>query len=221
MPRLTLAEVTSRRGLDYRVVRSTNGNGVLGVSAHRTLNDLRQGRVIEEAAGVRGEAQFYLAAYYFPVLIGAGKTTERVLVSFDISSGNYPYAEPLAAVLSRPLPWNPHVHPSSGIVCIGETWRMGRGKMLAAQLILHVAKLLNCDEPDRGSGYVGWNGAAINYWRTVMRKAPVTPGLAYPVPPVDITHGIPSVVDDSFAPVTSATAPADNVFSPVLLEVAS
>jgi hypothetical protein len=62
--------------------------------------------------------------------------------------------------------------------------------MLAAQLVTHVMRLLNCDEPDRGSEYGGWNPAAAHHWRTVLRKRPLNPDLRYPVLPADITHAV-------------------------------
>ena len=64
--------------------------------------------------------------------------------------------------------------------------------MLLAHAIVHVARLLNCDEKDRPEDYVGYNEAAITYWRRTLRCRPLTPGLKYPTPSVEVTHGISS-----------------------------
>lgn len=61
-----------------------------------------------------------------------------------------------------------------------------------AHAIVHVARLLNCDESDRGPEYGGYNRVAMTYWRETMRCRPLTAGLKYPVPSVEVTHGISS-----------------------------
>ncbi|MBI5511417.1 MAG: hypothetical protein HY903_21880 [Deltaproteobacteria bacterium] len=109
-----------------------------------------------------------------------------------MTGGNYPYTSPTATVLSRPFPWTPHVHPQTGMVCMGEAWRLSVGRMLFPQLIVHVMHCLNFDEPDRGPKYVGWNAEAINYWRQKLHTQPLHPDLLYPVLPLELTHGIPA-----------------------------
>src|SRR5262249_17942058 len=142
--------------------------------------------------------------------------------TFDISSNGYPFDQPRVLVVSQPIPWNPHVQPGSGVVCIGEGWEAARGRMTLVELVAHVARILNCDEPDRGTAYVGWNSAAISYWRRELGCQPLNPGIRYPVLPVEITHGVSTdpaamafmpvvdadagrVEDLGFAPVRSAT----------------
>ena len=41
--------------------------------------------------------------------------------------------------------------------------------MLAAQLVVHLMRLLNWDEPDRGAHYTGWSPTASRYWRDVLK----------------------------------------------------
>jgi hypothetical protein len=90
--------------------------------------------------------------------------------------------------------------------------------MLAAQLVVHVMRLFNCDEPDR-EHYGGWNPAAVQYWRTVLGTRPLNPDLRYPVLPAEVTH---AVDDDSsaFRPAGegSAFGPSLGLFEPISLD---
>lgn len=201
MARLTETERRGRRALDYRLACAMRGNDIVSLWAYAGHKPLQKGQVIDEASGEAGRATHYLAELRFPVLVGAAKTTKKTLVTLDISKEGYPFAEPMVQVVSRPLPWSPHVS-SGGLVCIGEGWRLARGRMTLVDLLIHVMRILNCDEPDREPGYTGWNAEAVSYWRTKMNKQPLTPGLPYPVAPVEITHGV--TTDGSaaaFAPV--------------------
>jgi hypothetical protein len=58
-------------------------------------------------------------------------------------------------------------------------------------VVLHVAKLLNWDEPLE-SLYGGWNPAAVAWWKRHLNSQPITPGLKYPALPLEITHGTES-----------------------------
>ncbi len=208
MAKLTDSERASRRGLDYRLASSMEGNGVVQISAHENPSALARELPIDPEVGEMGGASCFLAEYRFPILKGASKTMGRARVVFNICGEAYPFTPPTVQVVSKPLPWSPHVHPGSGTVCIGQGWVNGRGRMLLVELIVHVARILNCDEPDRGPAYAGWNAQAVTYWRNVMNCAPLNPDLRYPVLPVEITHGVlpderatmfSPIVDDGFA----------------------
>lgn len=220
MPRLTADERSSRTALDYRLSCAMNGNGIVSLTAHETLEALRRGRPIAPTAAEAGRALWFLAEYRFPVLVGAGKTTSSTKVVFDTSSAEYPFTPPRVQVISSPLPWSPHVHPATGSVCLGEGWTNARGKMSLVALVIHVCRILNCDEPDRGDGYVGWNAPAASYWRRVLVRQPLNPALPYPVVPVEITHGRrePDPEESAFEPliaeVFSVRAESDLDFSP-------
>jgi hypothetical protein len=64
--------------------------------------------------------------------------------------------------------------------------------MLLGELIVHIAKLLNFDEVARGGGYVGYNGEAIEYWKTDLEYLPITPNLPYPELPHDMLFTLPA-----------------------------
>lgn len=177
----------ARRGLDYRATMPMT-SPVLGSLAAFGAGSKTP---VTHEEGERGKATVYLVSYSLKFLTGPGAFADRVDVRIDLGlSTDYPFTPPDVTVVSRPKPWSPHVLSSSGSVCIGEIWENAGGKMLVAHLVTHVAKVLNCDEPDRGPTYVGWNAAAVAYWRTVMKREPITKGLMYPLPPPEITHGV-------------------------------
>jgi len=190
MARLTPAERNHRLALDYRTTVRLASPALGSVRAFGSEAEFRAGREVTPEEGEAGRAVFYLVAYTFPILVGPGPTTDRALARFDLTAGgNYPFSTPQVAIVTRPLPWSPHVHGASGMVCLGEGWGRARGRMLAAQLVVHVMRLLNCDEPDRDPSYGGWNAEAVRYWRTTMRCRPLNADLPYPVLPAEITHG--------------------------------
>ncbi|MDB4931674.1 MAG: hypothetical protein JWM10_4158 [Myxococcaceae bacterium] len=188
MARLNPAQLRTRLAFDHSVIRG------LTAADHVTVRAFADGRHEREVTLTEGEAGLatrYLAEYRFPILTGPGPTTDRALVRFDLlAGGNYPFSEPVVEVLSRPRPWTPHVHPSSGAVCLGGGWRRAQGRMLAAHLVVHVMHLLNFDEPAPDAGYSGWNGEAISYWRGKLGLRPLHPGLPYPVLPAEVTHRV-------------------------------
>lgn len=188
MKRLSAQDRRSRLAYDARIcARLSSPNLVL--TGHTTIDAMQAGRVATEAEGEAGRVECYGARFLFPVLTGPGPTTPSITLAFLLTADTYPYSDPFVTVVSRPLPWNPHVS-ASGTVCIGEAWRNSHGHMLVAQLVTHLMRVLNLDEPDRGPGYVGWNGAAITYWRAALKCQPLNPRVVYPVLPEDLTHGI-------------------------------
>jgi hypothetical protein len=54
--------------------------------------------------------------------------------------------------------------------------------MLLGDLFVHIAKLLNFDEPEyKVPTYVGYNREAVRYWTTVLGRQPLTKNISYPV----------------------------------------
>lgn len=179
----------SRLAYDYKVAMSMIGPVIPSIITFTDNAAFASNNPIgsEEQAS---SAQLYKVAYRVRTLKGQGKFMDQCTTRFDLlAGGNYPFTPPLVTVISRPTPWSPHFH-SSGTVCIGEGWRKARGKMLLAQLILHVAHLLNFDEPDRGRLYGGYNPTAAQYWRKKYKCQPLNPDLAYPELPTELVHGV-------------------------------
>lgn len=169
MPRLSAEDLASRLAYDRRVVERLRAPWL-----HVLAQD---------------DARGYTVTYGFPTLADAGVFVTNVRVRFDLlAGGNYPYTEPHAQVVSRPQPWGPHVQPGSGWLCTGNAWKEARARMLLAHLVIQVARLLNFDEPDNGSGHM--NSAAASWWRSHYHGRPLNPDLAYPILPIDLTHGI-------------------------------
>jgi len=189
---LAPAEIITRRAFDDEVIRSMLPSPILDVEGFRTLEDVGAGRPATAKEGAAGRILYYAAWYTFPVLIGPGKTTDGVVAVFNANVPEFPHAGPLAHIASTPMPWSPHVRPEDGMICQGYGWQRANGRMLMAHAIVHVARLLNCDESDRGPEYGGYNRVAMTYWRETMRCRPLTAGLKYPVPSVEVTHGISS-----------------------------
>jgi len=196
--RLSPAELQSRLAFDYRVMRALDSDH-LSVRPYASVSEMRSETEVDEESGLRGAARLYLAEFRFAHLVGRDRTAERSTLLLDLlAGGSYPETKPLVTVVSRPLPWTHHVHPGSGLVCVGESWESSRGRMLAAQLVIHLMHLVNFDEPERAPSYVGWNSAAAAHWRGALKQRPFLPELEYPVLPFAITHGLAK--DDAFSP---------------------
>jgi hypothetical protein len=190
MARLSPAELRTRLGFDNKVMRALHSECLGPVRPFVSHQAFLAGTEATQSEGEAGRVGFYTAEYRFPILIGPGPTTPKVTVMFDLlAGGNYPFSNPAATCIGAPFPWSPHFHPTSGIVCLGSGWRAARGRMLAGQLVVHIARLLNFDEPDQ-EGYGGWNPPAVKYWRSVLRTRPLHPNLRYPILPADVTHAV-------------------------------
>lgn len=215
MERLSPADLVSRLAFDWRVLSALRSPHLGALHAFASADDARAGRALTPRDGEAGHAACYAVEYRLPVLVGPGKTVPTATVWFDLlAGGRYPLSDPFVTCTSRPLPWSPHVNQTSGSVCIGDGWRRARGRMLAAQLVVHVLHILNFDEPDRGPDYVGWSATAAHHWRTVLNGRPLTPDLAYPVLPVEITHAV-EPEDTGFEALTSFRPRPDDGFTPI------
>ncbi len=195
MKRLSPEQLGKRLQLDYRVCHYMFGT-VFSGEAYRTAQDLEQrtNRIISLNEGHL--AKKYRIDFYVKTLVGPDQFSDLTSISFDLDVPNYPYTEPATQILSAQVPYSPHFRQYSP-VCIGEIWTRANGHMLLGQLLVHIAKLLNWDEVGRGGGYIGWNGAAIEYHRRVFGR-PLNEKLRYPVLPSDV-YGIPDTPQTTYA----------------------
>lgn len=223
MARLSQQELRSRLAFDWKVMRGLASTAIGLIRGFVTADDARRGKDATAADGDAGRITNYTVEYRFPLLVGPGPTTPSATCRVDLlAGGNYPFSTPAASFVSRPLPWCEHVHPLTGMVCLGEGWARTRGRMLAAQLVVHVMRLVNYDEPDRGPAYDRWNPEAMQYWRSVLRGRPLHANLHYPTLPVEITHGVedpaagfaPAPIEAFAASTTAAVASAVVAFRP-------
>lgn len=200
MARLTKQEQEDRLRFDYQVITQMNCE-MMTASAYRTAADMKAQRNAIQSEAAAHVAIHYRVDYRIKTLSGRGQYMDKTTVHMDVlSNGNYPYSEPSCWVISSPIPWSPHFKTGYP-VCTGEIWHLAKGQMLLGQLLVHITKLLNFDEVTRGSGYHGWNKAAIDYWQQTLKGQPITPDLTYPVLPTHLTHG-------------QATAKTGHVFRP-------
>lgn len=217
MPKLSPEELNSRLRFDWNIVQRMK-SPLATIAAFKSMNDLKASKHPITDAAEAHRAIAYLVEYRIKSLVDAGRFHDRFDVSIDLmAGGNYPYSEPACFVISRPVPWSPHFLPSAGSICLGELWSAAAGNITLGHLIIHIAKLLNSDEADREPGYSGWNAQAVQYWRHVMKRQPVTPGLQYPVVPPQITHGVTAETKPLFCPASAAApsfAPAPSLFRP-------
>lgn len=176
---LELDDIQSRLRLDFQVV-SLMSSPLMRVQGFRDVDDLNAARNPILTVDEGHLAIHYRVDYHLRTLISAGQYSGLTTVHFDLfANNNYPLTEPSCFVIDTPMPWSPHFW-SGYPICIGDIWEQGEGTMLLGQLFIHIAKLLNFDEPAHAPGYEGYNGEAIEYWETTLKRQPITPGLIYP-----------------------------------------
>lgn len=189
MAKFTLEDLGHRIAFDYRVAMPMQYK-LMELSVHRKAKDARAHKNAISDPADANKAKHYRVAYRIKTLVGLDKYHDLTVVHIDLlANGNYPFSEPSCWVISKPMPWSPHFKKGAPI-CIGEIWKQAKGKILLGHLLVHIAKLLNFDEEARGGGYVGWNGAAVRFWKKKFKEMPITTGLIYPNLPLEITHGV-------------------------------
>lgn len=213
MARLDPARLRSRLAFDWKVLTGLRSSHLGPVRAFASADEARAGRDLSRMQGEAGSATCYQVEYRFPIITGPNQFERATFVWFDLlGGGNYPYTAPVVTCTSQPPPWSPHVNGASGLVCLGDAWPRARGHMLAAQLVVHIMRLLNWDEPDRGAHYSGWTPAAARYWREQLGCRPISPDIDYPILPAELTHAQEDE-DTGFRPVASFVARNDESFS--------
>ncbi len=219
------AQQRTRRIFDWRVLSGLRSPHLGGIRAFASEAARRRGREATPAEAERGDATIFTVLYQFDVLTGPGPTTPGATVAFDLDAGgNYPFAPPTVQVVSVPRAWGPHIHESTGSVCIGGGWAAAQGQMLLAQLAVHVMRLLNLDEPTPRDGF---NSAAFAYWGGVLGWRPLHADFEYPLVSTELTHETETGVSaaegvntNGFRPLASSatghvTGPVVTAFRPV------
>lgn len=186
-----LDDLRSRLKFDYQVVTQMH-SPMMEVEAYRNIDDL-----LAQQNAIDSEEEGYLATHYrvdyrIRTLIERGLYSNKTTVRFDLfANNNYPFSEPGCFVIDSPIPWSPHFLDEHHSICIGPIWEEANGSMLLGELMVHVAKLLNFDEPEYAEpGYGGWNPEAIEYWVTELDRQPLTKNLIYPPLP-ELVHPVP------------------------------
>jgi hypothetical protein len=188
-----------RLEFDYEVVTAMDeASSLIDVQAFASQRDLQKRCRQIHHISQGGSAGYYLVRYHVTSPVGPGKYHTEFDVVFDLmSKQSYPEEKAdntinaggiVATCVSHPIPWSPHFLSNSGLICLGSVWQ-GVDHTLLAHVIVHVARLLNWDE-SMADVYGGWNPAAVMWWRTNLNSQPITPGLCYPVVPVEITNNV-------------------------------
>jgi hypothetical protein len=171
-------ELAERRRFDFRVINDMRC-AVFAFEAYRTSHDLRYGRNQVTSPSDAGGVSKYKMTLRVPTLSGPGSFVDETVFGVDLDVADYPKAEPLTWLISDPIPWSPHFLKGRPI-CLGrEFWVDRKGYVTLGHLVIHVAMMLNWDEPGR-PGYVGWNGEAIKYHAEHYQGRPLHPGFPYP-----------------------------------------
>lgn len=189
MPALSPQELRRRLAFDAKVAGGLHSQ-YLSVRGYTSLENVRAGKVSSPTDAEAGRVVLYEATYAFPMLADEGRSLERAVARFDLlAGGSYPLSAPSVQIVSQPLPWSPHIHRQTGSFCIGSGWNQARGKMLLAQLMVHLMRILNFDEPRHSDA--GYCQPAYGYWASTLKYGPLHPELVYPVLPAAITHCVP------------------------------
>jgi hypothetical protein len=185
MARLSLEDLRSRLALDYRAMRSLRGSTIGRIEAFVSPTDLAAGREAAEAQGLAGLATVYRVEFRFPMRWTRFLPLFSTRVIFQISPHDYPFGEPSAAFERGAIPFAPHVSAESGVVCTGAAWGDANGNWLLANLVVHVMRLANYDEPCTRHGL---NSAAVAFANGSLGGRPLHPDLDYPVLDERVTH---------------------------------
>jgi len=149
------------------------------VEAYRNLDDLEAQRNKITSLQEGHLAGHYRVKYNLKTLVGPGRYSPSTTVRFDLFADNdYPENEPPCFVIDSELPWSPHFHPHLSI-CTGDIWIEADGNMLLGELMVHVAKLLNFDEPPNPNIEHGYQPDAARYWVNELKRQPISK-LVYP-----------------------------------------
>lgn len=194
--RLTGQELKDRLKLDYEIVMNMR-SPTMNVTAYRNAEDLEAQRNPILSAEEGHLATHYFVDYFIKTLIGPDQYSDKTSVKFDLlANGNYPYTLPSCFVISSPIPWSPHFKEGIPVHTDYDLWEEAGGRMLLGHWLIFVAKLLNFDEIiPRSANYGGFNPEAAHYWRTKLNQQPVTPGLAYPILPSQVSSSLSSLFD--------------------------
>jgi hypothetical protein len=180
MAKLTAEQLKTRLKMDYQVLVKMR-SPLMTITAYRNADDLNKRRnpIVSEEEGHL--ATHYLVDYYIRTLVGRDEYSDKTSVKFDLlANGNYPYTIPGCYVASSRLPWTPHFKARVPICTDYDMWEGANGRLLLADWVIHVAKLLNFDEIPRTENYGGFNPEAARYWREKLNMQPLTPNLHYP-----------------------------------------
>lgn len=170
--------------LDYQLALAMANSGVVRlVQPYADTTRAIPVSLLQEAY----KARYYEVEYIMRSLIGPGRYYHQFTIGIDLNVPGYPQELPLCRALSVPRPWVPRVSTASGQICLGKKGQFdSRQQYTLAHVILHIARLLNIDEPapsDRGLC-----PEATEYWERQLMLQPITKDLNYPALPMHLLY---------------------------------
>jgi hypothetical protein len=176
---LTPAERRERQRTDHLLIAALDGSDApVHASGHASAEDVRANQN-PIPVGDRTPPSHYRVVYDLDTLSGPGVRHRPTIVHVaPLANGDYPAAPPSAWVISDVIPWTPHFAANVPVCHGGSVWLPNRTQLV--DYVIHIGKLLNFDEPPPIPGYHGYNGAAVEYWRSTMNLQPLDPSLRFP-----------------------------------------
>jgi hypothetical protein len=170
--------------LDYKLAMAMANRGVVGsVKAYADSTRAMRVNCLQEAC----KARYYEIEYAMRSLIGPGRYHDRFTAGIDLNVPDYPQELPPCRVLSSPRPWVPRVSREGGSICVGQKGQFdSRQQFTLAHLIVHIARLLNLDEPPPSDR--GYCPEATDYWERQLRLQPIAKNLDYPALPMHLLY---------------------------------
>ncbi|WP_445147768.1 hypothetical protein [Baekduia sp. Peel2402] len=180
MARLSSGQLDSRLRVDERTSALINEDPApIMITAHATAHDAMRGSAVIPAESTTRPPEHYRVVYDFETLVAPDRRSRPTIVHIDLlANGNYPFTEPICRVVGSKVPWTPHFD-ANWPICLGHGWS-AHGDKLLVDLIVHIARLLNFDEPQPVEGYHGFNAAALQWW-TGNGHRPLDPDLRLPI----------------------------------------
>ncbi len=186
--RLPPGQLRSRLAYDHRVLLAMAGRETT-LCSYRTSADAHAGRGQVPTPNEADPAQCFVLEVKVPTLVGPRKLSPSTTLRIDASGDGYPFRAPVVWHHSGPMPWNAHFGKGAPVCIGGDAWS-NQGTTLIGHLVVHLAKLLNWDEPARTSVYPGYNRAAALYHQEHYGlNRPLDVDANYPEVPTSLLYG--------------------------------
>lgn len=184
MRTLTAEEARSRAARDGEGVQAINESGYpVHISGFHSTKDAEQERNEVPLVGHYDPPTVFRMRCDFDTLRSPGVPLRGATFVIDSNAGgDYPGTEPLSKIVSRPVPFVPHIGTSGG-VCHGHfVWVPWRTQL--PDYLAQLCRLLNYDEPPPAGGFTAMNPAAVRHWATLGHR-PLDPALGSPIITLD------------------------------------
>jgi hypothetical protein len=200
--------LAERQEFDLRVLAGMRCE-TFTFEGYRTTPDLESRRRASYGPDAGAGVTRYRWTFRVPTHISRYELAPVTEIGVSTDVDDYPRVPPQTWIISSHVPWSPHFRKGAPVCIGGELWQPTGGHITLGELVINIAHLLNWDEKGRGAGYVGWNGAAIDYHKSHYGGRPINPGLRYPVLPGWLSGDAPPT--PSFQ-VSDRTRPAEPGF---------